>query len=65
MQQNTIKNGQKFNAEYYKDEKLDDLVISRYKSGKDITTMENEMVFSLFGMKMERNGLSIITKMEN
>ena len=31
------KNGQKFNAEYYKDEKLDDLVLSRYKNGKKLS----------------------------
>jgi hypothetical protein len=31
------KNGQKFNAEYYKGEKLDGLVISRYKSGKKLS----------------------------
>ena len=28
---------EKFNAEYYKDEKLDDLVIRRYKSGKKLS----------------------------
>ena len=31
------KNRQKFNAEYYKSEKLDGLVVSRYKSGKKLS----------------------------
>ena len=35
------------------------------KNGKGVIKMENEMVFSLFGMKMGKCGLNIITKMES
>jgi hypothetical protein len=35
------------------------------KEGKGSTNMGKEMVFLLFGMKMEKYGLNIITKMGN